>query len=136
MLKKLMIKLALVALLMAPQLARTDVDMLEYLPGDVKALQAEGKTVFVDFYTTWCGTCKRQERMINEITSENPAYGEKMVFINVDWDVHASSELSKTWNIPRRSTLVVVRGEKELGRLVAVTGKDEIRALMDLGLKD
>jgi hypothetical protein len=36
--------------------------------------------------------------------------------------------------IPRRSTLVVLRGNQELGRIVAQTGRDEIKALMDTAL--
>ena len=32
------------------------------------------------------------------------------------------------------STLVVLRGDQELGRIVAQTGEADIRALMDLGL--
>ena len=43
-------------------------------------------------------------------------------------------ELSRMLNIPRRSTLVVLKGEQELGRLVAQTGKAEIKALMDTAL--
>jgi thioredoxin 1 len=38
-------------------------------------------------------------------------------------------------NIPRRSTLVVLKGNKELGRIVAGTAKDDIKALMDLALQ-
>ena len=37
-------------------------------------------------------------------------------------------------NIPRRSTLIVLRGSEELGRIVAGTRKSDIKTLMDLGL--
>ncbi len=37
-------------------------------------------------------------------------------------------------SIPRRSTLVVLQGDKELGRIVAQTGKAEIKALVDTAL--
>ena len=40
----------------------------------------------------------------------------------------------KELNIPRRSTLVVLKGDKELGRVVAETGRDKIKALMDTAL--
>jgi hypothetical protein len=36
--------------------------------------------------------------------------------------------------IPRRSTLIVLRGEDELGRIVAGTSESQIKGLMDKGL--
>ncbi len=105
-----------------------------YTPGLVREELAAGKTVFVDFYTDSCTTCRRQERVINALKSANPAYGESISFVLVDWDQHANSELSVSLNIPRRSTLVVLRGEDELGRIVAGTRETEIKALLDTAL--
>ena len=36
-----------------------------YTPGLVQKELAAGKTVFVDFYTHWCTTCRSQECTIN-----------------------------------------------------------------------
>lgn len=105
-----------------------------YQPGMVEAALAEGKTVFLDFYTTWCGTCDRQERVINALKAENPAYGETITFIKVDWDQHSRSDLAQRLRIPRRSTLVVLRGDAEIGRLVAETAEDRIKGLLDAAL--
>ena len=121
-------------MLVAASPALSSDDTLEYLPGDIKTALNEGKTVFVDYYTNWCGTCKRQERVVEQLRGENPAYNAAMIFIKVDWDVYANHEVSRSRNIPRRSTLVVLKGDQELGRIVAGTGKEEIKALMDKGL--
>lgn len=102
--------------------------------GDVQALLDQGKTVFVDFYTTWCSTCRAQERAIEALRKANPAYDESLVFVKVDWDVHSRSKLARRLAIPRRSTLVVLKGDKELGRIVAGTASSQIKALMDTGL--
>jgi thioredoxin 1 len=107
----------------------------EYTPDLLKAELAAGKTVFVDFKATWCSTCKAQERVINALLKDNPAYAQSISFITVDWDTWADGDLVKQLNIPRRSTLVVLKGDKELGRIVAGTDKDEIKALMDLALQ-
>ena len=109
-------------------------DTTPYMPGDIKAALAKGDTVFVDYYTTWCGTCKRQERVVDQLRSTNPAYNKAMTFIKVDWDVYASHEVSTSRNIPRRSTLLVLKGDQELGRIVAGTSEADITALMDKGL--
>lgn len=105
-----------------------------YTPGLVDDLLAEGKTVFIDFKTDWCTTCAAQERIIGALKSENPAYGENITFVNVDWDNYANDDLSLRLRIPRRSTLVVLKGEEELGRIVAGTSRSQIQALMDTAL--
>lgn len=121
------------ALMTATPVSASDNTIL-YMPGDIKDALANGKTVFVDYYTTWCGTCKRQERVIEKLRGANPAYSKAMTFIKVDWDVYASHDVSTSRNIPRRSTLLVLKGGKELGRIVAGTSENDIKALMDMGL--
>ena len=107
---------------------------VEYTPGLIKDALAEGKTVFVDFAAVWCSTCKRQERLIDQLRERNPAYDENMTFVRVDWDVYSDHEIVESRNIPRRSTLIVLNGEEELGRIVAGTDINKIQELMDLGL--
>lgn len=105
-----------------------------YTPGLVDELLAEGKTVFIDFKTDWCTTCAAQERVIGGLKSDNPEYAENIAFVNVDWDNYANDDLSIRLRIPRRSTLVVLKGEEELGRIVAGTSRSQIQALMDTAL--
>jgi hypothetical protein len=52
----------------------------------------------------------------------------------VDWDEDSSSPISTDYNIPRRSTLLVLKGDRELGRIVAGTGRGQIKELLDAGL--
>jgi thiol-disulfide isomerase/thioredoxin len=105
-----------------------------YTPDLLAAELAAGKTVFLDFKASWCSTCAAQERVINALLAENPDYA-RISFIDVDWDEWKGSDLVRDLNIPRRSTLVVLKGDAELGRIVAGTGRDEIKALMDLALQ-
>jgi thioredoxin 1 len=120
--------LALAAIRPALALGVTD-----YTPEVLAAAKASGKPFLLDFYATWCSTCKAQERVIEGLVSENPAYA-GVTIIRVDWDKEERGDLVKSLSIPRRSTLVVLKGEAELGRIVAGTGKAEIAALMDLAL--
>lgn len=106
----------------------------DYTPELLAAELAAGKTVLIDFKASWCTTCKAQERAINALKAENPAY-EAITFMNADWDIWGEGDLVKQLNIPRRSTLVVLKGDQELGRIVAGTAKEEIKALMDLALQ-
>ncbi|GAA3870830.1 thioredoxin family protein [Celeribacter arenosi] len=105
-----------------------------YTPGIVEEALAAGKTVFLDFKASWCTTCAAQERVIAKLKQANPAYEEAITFIDVDWDEYGRSDFTKGHKIPRRSTLVVLKGDVELGRIVAGTGEAEIKALMDTAL--
>jgi thioredoxin 1 len=107
---------------------------LDYTPGVIHNALAKGKTVFVDYSAVWCGTCARQERVMSALRSEYPKYDKAMVFVRVDWDTYSSHKVATSRRIPRRSTLLVLRGDKELGRIVAGTSREQIKALMDKGL--
>lgn len=100
----------------------------------IKAALAEGKTVFVDYAADWCSTCARQERVINALRGENPEYDANIVFVRVDWDDFGRAPVATARNIPRRSTLIALKGNKELGRIVAGTSKGQIKELMDRAL--
>ena len=105
-----------------------------YEPGLAEAAMAEGKVILLDFFAPWCSTCRAQERVLTERRKSNPAYDEAITFITVDWDTHGDGELSRSLKVPRRSTLIVLEGETELGRVVAATGREEIKALLDAAL--
>lgn len=105
-----------------------------YRPGLALEELAAGKTVFLDFTATWCVTCAAQGRVIDALKAENPAYEQQISFIDVDWDIYGKKKLSNSLRIPRRSTLVVLKGEQELGRIVAGTKRKVIKKLMDIAL--
>lgn len=107
---------------------------LEYTPGLVQEHLAKGDVVFLDFKAQWCGTCRTQERVIKDLKANNPAYESNITFINVDWDTYGEADITSRMGIPRRSTLVALKGDEELGRLVAATGKSAIQGLMDAAL--
>ena len=91
-------------------------------------------TEFVDFKASWCSICAAQARVLEALKAANPAYDAAITFINVDWDQYGEDPLTQRLNIPRRSTLVVLKGQDELGRIVAGTSTEEIQALMDVAL--
>lgn len=131
--KRRMFLAATVALGLGPLTAHA-ADYVDYTPGAIDAALEAGKTVFVDYSASWCGTCKRQERVIGALRAADPAYDAAMTFVKVDWDTYKNHDVTVFRDIPRRSTLIVLRGEEELGRVVAGTSESQIKALMDKGL--
>lgn len=109
-------------------------DRVFYTPGLAETAMEAGKVVFLDFWTNWCSTCAAQDRVITDLRRSNPGYDEMITFITVDWDQYADSDLARNLGIPRRSTLVALKGETEIGRIVAGTAKANIKALMDAAL--
>ena len=105
----------------------------DYTPGLIQSMLDEGKTVFVDYSASWCSTCKAQERVIEGLRAGTDKY-ESMVFVRVDWDEYGRHSVTTSRKIPRRSTLLVLRGSDELGRIVAGTRVADVEALMNLGL--
>ena len=109
-------------------------ETLDYRPGLVQERLAAGDIVFLDFKADWCTTCRAQERVIGHLRGSNPAYDAAITFINVDWDEYGRGELARDLNIPRRSTLVILKGDQQLGRVVARTSQADIQALLDTAL--
>jgi thioredoxin 1 len=127
--------LTLTAAMLTTPLAALAAASTPYTPELLKSDLAAGKTVFLDFKASWCPTCAAQGRVIESLKAENPAYEANIVFLVADWDTWFDKPIVRDMKIPRRSTLVVLRGDKELGRIVAGTAKADIKALLDLALQ-
>ncbi|GHA49321.1 hypothetical protein GCM10008927_13130 [Amylibacter ulvae] len=126
--------LATTAAVTAFPLASFASEFIAYQDGFIKQALADGKTVFVDYATDWCSTCAAQERMIERLRGENPDYDKHITFVRVDYDQFGNAPVSTDRGIPRRSTLIVLKGDDELGRVVAAASHRMIKALLDAGL--
>ena len=123
-----------VPLLTVPRPAFATMGGVAYTLGLVAKRLAAGETVFLDFKASWCSTCRSQEKTLAALKADNPDYEKHITFIDVDWDDYGNSDLVADLNIPRRSTLVVLKADDELGRIVAGTRRKNIKALMDVAL--
>ena len=59
---------------------------------------------------------------------ENSAY-QAVTVMKVDWSVHSGSDIAQEHNVRRRSTLVMLSGGEEVGRVIGSTSRDDIEAL-------
>lgn len=105
-------------------------DPQPYAAGAVKAAQADGKPVLVEVHADWCTECKAQDQVLKKLTAA-PPYAAIAIF-RVDFD--KQKDIVKALGAKRQSTLLMFKGGKEIGRLVAVTREDTIRELLNRGL--
>lgn len=105
-----------------------------YTPGLAEDAMARGERIVLMFSADWCSTCRRQQRIIDALRAADPRIDSDLTVIRVDWDQFGNGDLARRFAVPRRSTLIALRGEVELDRIVAGTSEEAIRALFDRAL--
>lgn len=113
--------------------AFADTKHTEFTADVLAKVEKSGDPYLLDFYASWCSTCRTQDKVLGQLRAENNKYLD-VTILRVDWDDPKSKPLIQKLKIPRRSTLVVFKGTTELGRVVAQTSKSKIRDLLELGL--
>ncbi|MFI3257001.1 MAG: thioredoxin family protein [Spirochaetales bacterium] len=87
---------------------------------DKEVLSAE-KPVLADFFTTWCGDCKRIAVALDMIAEKK---SEEIISVKIDCD--AQPELKKRYDIMAYPTLYVFKNGKPGKALVEPFSKAEI----------
>lgn len=82
--------------------------------------------VLVDFYADWCGPCRRQGPIVEEIASEY-AGKIKVTKINVDNDTELAIQY-KALAIP---TLMLFKNGEAVNKLIGLSSKEEITAMFE-----
>ncbi|MEP5153312.1 thioredoxin family protein [Planktotalea sp.] len=107
---------------------------LTYTPNLHREHLNNGETVILFFKASWSGTCAAQEEVLETLKSQDPSYEQNITFIDIDWDTYGPSVMADRMKITRRSTLVVLKGKREITRLVADTSERNIKKLLDSAL--
>ena len=97
-------------------------------PNAFQQAQAAGKLILVDVTASWCPTCKQQRPIVEEIEKATP----NLVVYEVDFD--SAKDVLKRFRVQHQSTLIVFKGNNEVGRSTGETNPASIRALVSKGL--
>lgn len=81
------------------------------------------KPVLVDFWATWCGPCMRQGPIVEALGEEGYEVGKV--------DVDQEPALAQKFGVMNIPTLIIFKNGREAERLVGLTSKEKLKALMD-----
>lgn len=88
-----------------------------------EVLESKGK-VLVDFWATWCGPCRMQAPILEEVAQI--ATDTKVCKVNIDEQVDLAQQF-KVMSIP---TLVVLENGKVVNSFVGVKSKNELLQIL------
>ena len=88
------------------------------------AVTGEG-LVLVDFWATWCGPCKMQAPVLDELDAE---MGDKVKICKVDVD--AEMQIARKFRVMSIPTLVVLQDGKVKSSHVGYTDLDGLKAML------
>ncbi len=97
-----------------------------FTPAALAAAQASGRPILVDVKAWWCPVCASQGRTIKETTAA-PQYN-NLLILSINYDKQKADW--KALGVQKQSTLIGYRGGHEVGRVVYMTNKAAINALL------
>lgn len=87
--------------------------------------QQDDRPILVHVTATWCGTCQQQLRIVAGLANR-PDYRDFEIF-QIDFD--SQREASQHFNA-LQSTMIVYRGQREIGRIFAEANPTSIETLL------
>ena len=90
--------------------------------------KANGKTVVVNSYEVWCGTCSKQTEILDQAEKDF----EDIVFLS--YEQSKNKDIAKKLDIKFWTTIVVYKGNDEVARIVGQTDKVAIYSAIEKGI--
>ena len=122
--KKLFISLFLLVCLSANAVEKKT-NFSEEIFENAKAL---GKTVVVNSYEVWCGTCSKQTKILDQAEKEYT----DIVFLS--YEQSKNEGIAQKLGIKFWTTIVVYKGNNEVARIVGQTDKEIIYSAIQKGI--
>lgn len=115
-----------VTVLLARSVMGADTSWRIYMAESFAAEQAAGRTILVAVHADWCPTCRQQAPILESALAE-PAMAE-VVAVRVDFD--ADKDFLAVHRIAQQSTILIFKGDREVGRVIAETDPERLRAFV------
>ena len=89
------------------------------------AVLSANKSVFVDFFATWCGPCKMVGPVVEKVSETEP----DVKFVKIDVD--EVGELAQRYGIMSIPALMAFKDGEKAGEIVGFVPEPQLRALAD-----
>jgi len=90
--------------------------------------KASGKTVVINSYEVWCGTCSKQTKILNQAEKEF----KDIIFLS--YEQSKNKNIAQLLGIKFWTTIVVYKGDNEIARIVGQTDKEIIYSVIRKGI--
>ncbi len=90
---------------------------------DFEKIISENKPTVVDFFAIWCGPCKMQAPILEEVKNK---VGDKANIIKVDID--KNEDLARKYNVQSVPTIIMFKNGEAIWRAVGVQPADILEA--------
>jgi thioredoxin 1 len=122
-------RLLLAAVLLSSAALAHALDIQPYSAAALAEAQKADKPVALHFRADWCPTCRAQDKVLESLKAE-PGLNVTVLAVNYDTE----KELKKQFNIRSQSTLVLLHGQKEVGRSINETSAAGLRSALKTAL--
>ena len=83
-----------------------------------------GKTIVINSWNKFCGTCSQQTKILNEAKKDFP----DVLFLSYEQSKH--KDIANLLNVEYWATIVVYKNSKEIAKEIGITDKSEIYSLI------
>ena len=83
-----------------------------------------GKTIVINSWNKFCGTCGQQTKILNEAKKDFP----DVLFLSYEQTKH--KDIANLLNVEYWATIVVYKNSKEIAKEIGITDKSEIYSLI------
>ena len=100
--------------------------MSKFTPAALADAQKTGKPILVEISAPWCPTCKVQKPILDRLLTSDKYKS----FVTLEMDFDSQKDDLKALKAQMQSTLIVYKGDKEVGRSAGDTNPATIEALL------
>lgn len=90
-------------------------------------IHSPGKTAIIEFFATWCGHCKHQDPILDELAKEQP---DKLLVGQVDVD--KEPDLTSDFDVHATPTMFIFKDGKMLEKITGFHSKEKLLELSQL----
>ena len=87
-----------------------------------------GKTIVINSYEIWCGTCSKQTKILDQAEKEF----KEIIFLS--YEQSKNKDIAKKLGIKHWTTIVIYKGSNEIYRIIGQTDKETIYSAIKKGI--